>query len=455
MKLWESGKPLKEAVENFTTGKDPETDMLLSRHDVITSIAHALMLGKTGLLTTEETFALLKELGIIYREILTGAFHIEKGIEDVHSQVEKLLTERIGDTGKKIHTGRSRNDQVLTDIRLFTREGLQHIAEKTKALFDMLLDLSEKNRAILMPGYTHMRVAMPSSFGLWFGSFAESLADDMVFLAAAYEINDQNPLGTAAGYGTSLPIDRGLTTGLLGFNKLCVNSVYAQGSRGKTEMAVSTALASVASTLGKLATDVCLFSGEDFGFLSLADDITTGSSIMPHKNNPDVFELIRARAGLLKTLPGNISQVAANLPSGYHRDYQLVKELYLPSFAWLKEMIDVTVIALQNIQINTAALGGDRYRKCYSVEEINRLVKQGRPFRDAYREVKQKLEKGEPLDPGKPEHTHTGSIGNPGTGLIKEKMENIYSRFDFAVSREAINNLLQKAGVKEKYHNQP
>ena len=448
MKLWDKGTPVHREVERFTTGKDREVDMLLAEHDVTGSMAHAMMLGETGILTGEETRCILAELGKLYRDIREGRFVIEEDTEDVHSQVEKILTERLGETGKKIHTGRSRNDQVLLDIRLFTRKELHVLTEKTKKLFEKLLALSEEHANILMPGYTHMQVAMPSSFGLWWGSFAESLVDDVLMLGTAWQVNDQNPLGTAAGYGSSFPVDRELTTRLLGFGLLCVNPVYAQSSRGKTEWVVSVALASVAHTLAKLATDICLFMGSDFGFLSLAPEMTTGSSIMPHKKNPDVFELIRARANRLKSLPASLMQVSANLPSGYHRDFQLIKEMVLPAFRELADMIDMTLIALDGIRVREDIMQDEKYCYCYSVEAVNQLVMEGVPFREAYRRVAGDIRDGKFRFTGKPQHTHVGSIGNPGTDRIREKMKNAAGRPDYSVPEQAIRKLLDKAGVE-------
>ncbi len=446
MKLWEKGIPLRDAVDRFTTGHDRQTDLHLARYDVIGSMAHVVMLGETGILSSSEKSLILKELGRIHRLIEEGQFVIGDGTEDVHTRVEQLLTEALGDPGLKIHTGRSRNDQVLVDIRLYTREWLQRISRKVQDLFSLLLDLSDQHREILMPGYTHMQVAMPSSFGIWWGSFAESLVDDMTLVRAAVDLNDQNPLGTAAGYGSSFPVNRELTTRLLGFRDLCVSSVYAQGSRGKTEWAVSSALASLAQTLVKLATDIILFLGPDFGFLSLNDEYTTGSSIMPHKKNPDVFELIRARSNRLKTLPAEIMMIAGNLPSGYHRDFQEIKEIYLPAFPAMEEILEITRLALDGIEVSHGLLEQEKYGLCFSVEEVNRLVLEGVPFREAYREVSRRVEAGT-FHPGfSMPHSHLGSIGNPGTDILREKMTRVTEKLDFSRGEQALEDLLKLAG---------
>lgn len=444
MKLWEKGISVNKEVEKFTTGKDRELDLLLAPWDILGSMAHLKMLTATGLLDESESQLLLKELKKIYKSAGKGEFIIEEGIEDVHSQVEKVLTQKLGNTGKKIHTARSRNDQVLLDIRLFTRNKLQHLIELVLQLFTLFQEKSESGREILMPGYTHLQVAMPSSFGLWFGSFAESLSDDMTLLSAAWQMNNQNPLGTAAGYGSSFPIKRQITTELLGFNDLVWNSMYAQTGRGKVEKTVAFALASIAGTLSKFAMDATLFMSQNFNFIQLTDDLTTGSSIMPHKKNPDVFELIRANCNKLQALPYEISLITGNLSSGYHRDYQLLKENYLPAFNQLVNTIQMTMLILENMKLNEHILDDEKYNNIFSVEEINKKVHAGIPFRTAYQEVAKAIA-GNEFKPDKNlHHTHEGSIGNLGNSNIKTKMDQIIRTFNFQIPEKAINSLLKE-----------
>ena len=442
MKLWEKGTKINELIETFTVGKDREMDFFLARFDVIGSLAHIQMLERIGLLQKDELLLLSKELKIIYREIAAGKFTLDAGVEDIHSQVELLLTERLGEIGKKIHSGRSRNDQVLLDLKLFTRDAIQAVTENTAHLFDILISQSNRYKNVLMPGYTHLQVAMPSSFGLWFSAYAESLTDDLLLLQAAYRIVDQNPLGSAAGYGSSFPLDRQMTTDLLGFETMNVNVINAQMGRGKMERTVLFALASIASTLSRLAYDVCLFMSQNFDFVKLPDELTTGSSIMPHKKNPDVFELLRAHCNRIQSLPTQMLTVTNNLPSGYFRDMQLTKELFIPAFQELNECIKIAAFALENIKVNENILDDDRYRYLYSVEEVNRLVLSGTPFRDAYREVGASIERNQ-FNPDKHiHHTHEGSIGNLCLDKIGTKMRVIVSDFNFEKASTAIEALL-------------
>jgi argininosuccinate lyase len=390
----------------------------------------------------DELAVLSKELKIIYRKISDGKFAIGEGVEDIHSQIELMLTQRLGEIGKKIHSGRSRNDQVLLDLKLFTRDAVQTVTENTLQLFTILIAQSELNKEILMPGYTHLQVAMPSSFGLWFSAYAESLTDDLLLLQAAYRIADQNPLGSAAGYGSSFPLNRQMTTDLLGFETMNVNAVYAQMGRGKMERTVLSAMASIAGTLSRLAYDVCLFMSQNFGFVSLPDELTTGSSIMPHKKNPDVFELLRAHCNLLQSLPAQMVTLTNNLPSGYFRDMQLTKELFIPAFRQLNDCLKIAAFALNNIQVNNNLLDDDKYRYLYSVEEVNRLVLKGIPFRDAYREVGSAIENGQ-FNPDKTiHHTHEGSIGNLCLDRIEAKMKKVVDDFKFDKATKAIEDLL-------------
>jgi argininosuccinate lyase len=422
MKLWQKKISVSKQVEKFTIGKDRELDLLLAEHDVIGSMAHARMLSAAGLLKKSAAQKLHKELLNILKKIRQGKFRIEKGTEDVHSQVEFLLTKKLGDVGKQIHTARSRNDQVLLDIVLFTRAELKNIILHTEELFNLLMQLSEKHKKKLLPGYTHLQIAMPSSFGLWFGAYAESLKDDTEFLNSVFSIINKNPLGSAAGYGTSLPIKRKITMQLLGFEGMNHNSVYAQMTRGRTEKLSATALASVASTLSKLAFDVCLFMNQNFGFISFPEKLTTGSSIMPHKKNPDVFELIRGKCNRLQTIPQQLTAVTSNLSSGYHRDFQLLKEIYFPAFQELKECLTMTAFMLQQIQVKDNILKDEKYKHLFSVDAVNKLVKQGIPFRDAYKKVGEDIVSGNFSVPKNIRYTHEGSIGNLCNKEIKSEM---------------------------------
>ena len=382
-KLWEKNIQVDHEIEKYTVGKDREMDMYLAPFDVLGSIAHITMLQSIGLLTGEELDTLTNELRNIYRSIETGAFEIEEGVEDVHSQVELMLTRKLGDMGKKIHSGRSRNDQVLVDLKLFIRDEIKSVVGLVNNLFNVLISQSERYKHILMPGYTHLQIAMPSSFGLWFGAYAESLTDDLTVLQAAYRVSNRNPLGSAAGYGSSFPLNRSLTTTLLGFDSMDYNVIYAQMGRGKTEKIVASALASIASTLSKLAFDACMFNSQNFGFIKLPAEFTTGSSIMPHKKNPDVFELTRAKCNKLQSLPYQITLISNNLPSGYFRDLQIIKEAFLPSFDELKDCLRMTTLMMERIEVNEHILNDDRYKYIFSVEEVNRLTREGIPFRDA------------------------------------------------------------------------
>ena len=426
--LWNKGFEPDQLIENFTVGKDRELDLRLARYDVQGSMAHIRMLRKIGLLTEEELSLLLPALQEIADSIERGEFTIEDGVEDVHSQVEFLLTSRLGDVGKKIHSGRSRNDQVLVDLKLLFRDELRDIAKAVDRLFNCLQDLSEKHRDKLMPGYTHLQIAMPSSFGLWFGAYAESLADDMQMVVAAYNIANQNPLGSAAGYGSSFPLDRELTTELLDFAKPHYNVVAAQMSRGKTERAVASAVAAVASTLGHLAMDVCMWMCNNFGFVSFPDELTTGSSIMPHKKNPDVFEIMRGKCNRLQSLPNELTILTANLPLGYNRDLQLMKDIVFPATTELIECIDMACFMLGQIRIKDGILDDSLYDYIFTVEDVNRLVLDGVPFRDAYRKVGMEVQNGQYHPTRNVNHTHLGSIGNPANDRIASKMKEIMSR---------------------------
>lgn len=442
MKLWDKGISVNKLIEDFTVGKDRELDLYLAKFDVLGSMAHAKMLEKIGLLEKAELDQLLAELKAIYRIAEKGEFIIEEGVEDVHSQIEALLTQKLGDTGKKIHSGRSRNDQVLLDLKLFTREEIRAIVEAGNELFGTLISQSQKHKDHLMPGYTHLQVAMPSSFGLWFSAYAESLVDDFTVLQAAYQITNQNPLGSAAGYGSSFPLDRQMTTDLLGFESMNYNVIYAQMGRGKMEKTVSFAISSIAATLSKLAFDVCLFMSQNFGFVSLPDELTTGSSIMPHKKNPDVFELIRSHCNKLQGLPNQVSLIVNNLPSGYFRDLQIVKEVFLPSFEELISCIKITNFALGEMTVRDHILEDERYRYVFSVEDVNRLVQQGVPFRDAYVTVGKQIQEDHYQPNRQVEHTHAGSIGNLCLSEIQAKMEKVIDSFNFKVMDTAIEKLL-------------
>lgn len=441
-KLWEKSTEVNPEIERFTVGRDRELDLLLARYDVLGSLAHSTMLQSIGMLTTDEMKSLHNELRNIYSTIEKGDFIIEEGVEDVHSQVELMLTRTLGDTGKKIHSGRSRNDQVLVDLKLFTRHELQCVCEAVKELFDALIAQSERHKDVLMPGYTHLQVAMPSSFGLWFGAYAESLADDMLFLQAAYRMCNRNPLGSAAGYGSSFPLNRQMTTELLGFDSMNYNVVYAQMGRGKCEKNIAFALASVAGTLAKLAFDACMFNSQNFGFVKLPAECTTGSSIMPHKKNPDVFELLRAKCNRLQALPNDILLIMNNLPVGYFRDLQIIKELFLPAFESLKECIAMATYIVQRIEVNKDILADSRYDAMFSVEEVNRLATEGMPFRDAYKKVGLDIEAGHFTPDKEIRHTHEGSIGNLCNKEIGTIMENIYSSMDFEKANRAEKALI-------------
>jgi argininosuccinate lyase len=442
MKLWDKGIDADKLVGEFTAGKDREIDLQLAKWDVLGSIAHARMLQSIGLITNDELSSLEGELKNIHRKIKDGEFAILDGVEDVHSQVELMLTEALGETGKKIHTARSRNDQVLLDMKLFARDKLKEVVLRISSLFDKLVSLSNMHRDMLMPGYTHMQIAMPSSFGLWFGAYAESLTEDLILLRAAYKITNQNPLGSAAGFGSSFPLDRRLTTKLLGFPDMHVNVVNAQMNRGKMEKTIAFALGSVGSTLSRLAMDICLYSGQNFGFISLPDEYTTGSSIMPHKKNPDVFELIRARGNKLQALSHEISLIGTNLPSGYHRDFQQIKESFIPSFDMLLDMLSITEMVIGKIRITPGITDDSRYKDLFSVEEVDRLVIKGVSFREAYRQVAEKIASGTYRAGKKPDHTHQGSIGNLCNDLIIEKRDGILAGFDFEITESAMENLL-------------
>lgn len=429
MKLWSKGSEPDKMIENFTVGHDRELDLQLARYDVEGSMAHIRMLESIGLLTSGELELLLGALGEIAEVIERGEFTIDPGVEDVHSQVEFMLTAKLGDVGKKIHSGRSRNDQVLVDLKLFMRDKLRDIASATTRLFDTLINLSEQHRDILMPGYTHLQVAMPSSFGLWFGAYAESLADDMQMLLAAYNIANQNPLGSAAGYGSSFPLDREMTTRLLGFADLHYNVVAAQMSRGKTERAASQAIASIASTLGRLAMDVCMWMCQNFGFVTFPDELTTGSSIMPHKKNPDVFEIMRGKCNRLQSIPNEIALLTANLPLGYNRDLQLLKDIIFPAIGEIIECLDMATFMLPQMKVRTDIVEDPRYDYLFTVEEVNRLVLAGMPFREAYKKVGLEVQDGTYRPVREVKHTHLGSISNPANDRISKKFHDIADAF--------------------------
>ena len=429
-KLWDKGFEPDAQIEAYTVGNDRELDLRLARYDVEGSLAHIAMLESIGLLTRDELQRLTAGLKEIAAEIEAGRFEIEPDTEDVHSQVELLLTRRLGGVGKKIHSGRSRNDQVLVDLKLFLRDELRQTAEAVRTLFDRLQELSERYRDVLMPGYTHLQVAMPSSFGLWFGAYAETLVDDLRLVAAAYRIANQNPLGSAAGYGSSFPLDRTMTTRLLGFETLHYNVVAAQMSRGKSERAAANAIAAVAATVGRLAMDVCLFMSQNFGFVSLPDELTTGSSIMPHKKNPDVFEVMRGKCNRLQAVPNEIALLTTNLPSGYHRDLQLLKEILFPATTAIRQTLAMCTFMVGNLRINRRILDDTRYDYLFTVEEVNRLVLEGVPFREAYRRVGMEVQQGEYRPVKEVHHTHEGSIGRLCTEEIRRKMEGVMAEFE-------------------------
>ncbi len=444
MKLWQKENTvISEKIERFTVGRDRELDIHLAEFDVLGNIAHAIMLESIGLLTAEELAELLEELKAVYQQIERGEFVIEEGVEDVHSQVELMLTRKLGDTGKKIHSGRSRNDQVLVDLKLYVRDRLRQVVEATEKLFGVLNARAEQHRDDLLPGYTHLQIAMPSSFGLWFGAYAEGLIDDVIQLNAAYRLANRNPLGSGAGYGSSFPLNRTMTTELLGFEGMHHNVVYAQMSRGRTEQAALTALASLAATVSRLAMDVCLYNSQNFGFIVLPDDLTTGSSIMPHKKNPDVAELLRAKTNRMKALPSEVTMVLSNLPSGYHRDMQLLKEILMPAFDEMLDCLDIAAFMLENMEVKSNLLDEDRYDLLFSVERVNELVMQGVPFRDAYRQVGKEIGEGSYSAPRELKHTHEGSIGNLNLPEITQRMNNELSRFEFDKVNKAVENLLK------------
>ncbi len=443
-KLWEKNVQVDKEVDTFTVGKDREMDLYLAKYDVLGSMAHITMLESIGLLTKEELTILLAELKNIHAVADSGRFVIEDGVEDVHSQVELMLTRRLGDTGKKIHSGRSRNDQVLLDLKLFTRAQIQEIVELVSDLFEVLISQSCRYKDVLLPGYTHLQIAMPSSFGLWFGAYAESLADDLQMMQAAYKVCNRNPLGSAAGYGSSFPLRRQMTTDLLGFESLDYNVVYAQMGRGKMERTVAFALAGIAATLSKLAFDACMFNSQNFGFIKLPDQFTTGSSIMPHKKNPDVFELTRAKCNKLQGLPQQITLISNNLPSGYFRDLQIIKEIFLPAFDELKDCLRMVTHMMREVKVNEHILDDDKYALLFSVEEVNRLVLEGVPFRDAYKQVGLNIEAGKFIPVKDVRHTHEGSIGNLCNDRISALMQNIIDGFAFNRVNEAEQQLLSE-----------
>lgn len=443
MKLWQKETSTNKKVETFTVGQDREMDLYLAKFDVLGSLAHTQMLESIGLLDKIDLNAIQKELKNIYQEIQDGKFIIEDEVEDVHSQIEMLLTQRIGEAGKKIHSGRSRNDQVLVDLKLFFRNQIQQMVASVDDLFKLLILLAEEHKNKLMPGYTHLQIAMPSSFGLWFGAYAESLIDDLEVLLASYKICNKNPLGSAAGYGSSFPLNRTITTQLLGFENLNYNVVYAQMGRGKTERILSQAMSSIAATLNKMAMDACLFMNQNFGFISFPDELTTGSSIMPHKKNPDVWELIRGRTNQLQALPNQIIMLTTNLPSGYHRDMQLQKETLFPAFQSLMACLDMTKLMLKNIKIKDKILDDPKYKHLFSVEEVNKLVLAGTPFREAYKKVGLDIEAGNFGSNYKINHTHEGSIGNLNLPEISQLMEKIITEFKFEKVEKALKDLVE------------
>jgi len=443
MKLWQKDTGINKRIENFTVGKDRELDLWLAPYDILGSLAHIQMLESINLLEQEELSKLQTTLKQLYKKAVQGNFIIEEGIEDVHSQVELLLTQELGDIGKKIHSGRSRNDQVLVDLRLFFRAEIKEIAIAVQTLFDRYLELSEQHKETLMPGYTHLQVAMVSSFGLWFGAYAESLVDDLTLLQSVYKIINQNPLGSAAGYGSSFPLNRTMTTELLGFENLNYNVIHAQLGRGKSELFLSYAIAAIASTLGKFAMDVCLYTNQNYGFISFPDELTTGSSIMPHKKNPDVFELIRAKCNKLQGLPTEISMTINNLPAGYHRDFQLLKESLFPAIEDLKDCLEIATYMLGHIRIQQDIVADEKYKFLFSVEEVNKLVLSGVPFRDAYKIVGRSIDAGDFKANLDIQHTHEGSIGNLCTSNIQEKKASIWKLFSFEKADLAIAKLVR------------
>jgi len=444
MKLWQKDKQVEKSVETFTVGRDRELDEQMAAFDVLGSLAHTRMLESIGLLNSQDLEAVQKELKAIYKEIEAGDFTIQEGVEDVHSQVELLLTQRIGEAGKKIHSGRSRNDQVLVDLKLFFRSQIKNMVSNTEGLFQQLISLSEEHKDKLLPGYTHLQIAMPSSFGLWFGAYAESLVDDLELMLAAWKVCNKNPLGSAAGYGSSFPLNRTMTTELLGFESLNYNVVYAQMGRGKTERILAQAMSSVAATLAKLAMDATLFINQNFGFISFPDELTTGSSIMPHKKNPDVFELVRSRCNKIQALPNEIALMTTNLPSGYHRDLQLLKENLFPAFQSLNECLEMTTYMLQHISVKENILKDEKYAYLFSVEAVNEEVLKGVPFREAYKKVGMEIEEGKFTAPEKVHHTHEGSIGNLCNKEISASFEAVVKAFNFEKVENALMSLLNE-----------
>ncbi|MBC8987219.1 argininosuccinate lyase [Pedobacter sp. N36a] len=442
MKIWQKNVDVNKDIETFTVGKDRELDLQMAAFDVLGSLAHVEMLESIGLLTAAELVEIQTELKHIYADIAAGKFTIDDTVEDVHSQVEWLLTQRIGEAGKKIHSGRSRNDQVLVDLKLYFRSCIEEMVGNTTILFEQLIELSNTHKDKLLPGYTHLQIAMPSSFGLWFGAYAESLVDDMEMMLAAYKICNKNPLGSAAGYGSSFPLNRTMTTELLGFERLNYNVVYAQMGRGKTERVLAQAMSSVAASLAKMAMDVCLFINQNFGFISFPDELTTGSSIMPHKKNPDVFELIRSRCNKIQALPNEIALMTTNLPSGYHRDLQLLKENLFPAITSLNECLEMTTYMLEHIRIKDNILTDKKYAYLFSVEVVNELALKGVPFREAYKIVGESIENGTFSPSTELNHTHEGSIGNLCNPEIKGMMNEVLSQFKFEKTTAAIEKLL-------------
>src|SRR5690554_959807 len=442
MKLWQKNTKTENAVDKFTVGKDRELDVHLAAADILGSLAHTQMLESIGLLAKEELAQIQEELKSIFKEVEKGNFKIDDDVEDVHSQIEFLLTQRIGEAGKKIHSGRSRNDQVLVDLKLFFRSEIEHIVNNTNLLFNQLINLSEKHKSILIPGYTHLQIAMPSSFGLWFGAYAESLIDDLEMMLAAWKVCNKNPLGSAAGYGSSFPLNRTLTTQLLGFDTLNYNVVYAQMGRGKTERVLAQGMSSIAATLAKFSMDICLYMNQNFGFLSFPDELTTGSSIMPHKKNPDVFELIRSRCNKIQALPNEIALMTTNLPSGYHRDLQLLKENLFPAFESLNECLIMCNHMLENIIIKNNIIDDTKYDYLFSVEVVNNEVLKGVPFREAYKNIGMSIENGTFEPQREVNHTHEGSIGNLCNEQIKDQFDKVYSSFNFDKVNQALKELV-------------
>lgn len=442
MKLWDKGYSVNKKIEAFTIGRDRELDVELAPFDILGTLAHTTMLTEVGLLSKEELEILKPELQNLFNLALAGNFTIEEGVEDVHSQVELMLTRKLGDVGKKVHSGRSRNDQVLLDLKLYARHRINEVNSAVKLFFNALQKRSEQHKDDLLPGYTHLQVAMPSSFGLWFGAYAESLVDDLHLLLAAWRVTNQNPLGAAAGYGSSFPLNRELTTKLLGFDDLSYNVVYAQMARGKMERTVATAIASVATTIAKFAMDACLYMSQNFAFIGLPNELTTGSSIMPHKKNPDVFELLRGKCNKLQALPQQIGMITGNLPSGYFRDLQIIKEVFIPAFDEILSCLDLATYAVENMTVKKDLLSNPMYKYAFSVEEVNRRVLEGIPFREAYRQVGIEIENGSFTVPGSIHHTHEGSIGNLCNANIRQKLETIEQQFTFDAMDEAIQKLI-------------